>query len=195
MKKIILLTALIGTLVSANPTDQNSTKKELPPVVVKGVSAIKMLGKELKSNLKAKLKEDSSGIKAIEFCTTKAMEITGEVNSKLPKGTTVRRVSLKYRNEANKPDSIDEETLKQFQKELESGKFVKKPKVVDANGTKRVYVPLLVSKVCTKCHGKNIDPKIAEAIKKSYPTDRAIDFKEGDLRGAMVAEIKDSIKK
>ncbi len=104
-------------------------------------------------------------------------------------------MASKYRNEANKPDSIDTKVLEQFQKEIDNKTFVKKPTVVDVNGTKRVYVPILVSKACIKCHGKNIDPKIATVIKKYYPNDKATGFKVGDLRGAMVAEIKDKPKK
>jgi len=62
--------------------------------------------------------------------------------------------------------------------------------VVKVGDTYRVYKPLPTGKVCLKCHGTNIDPKIAETIKKFYPKDQATGFKEGDLRGVIVAEIK-----
>ncbi len=194
MKRVII-PMIIASAIYANGTEANTTKAQMSPVVLKGVSAIKMLGGELKKNLKAKFKEDKSGLKAVNFCATRAVEITAEVQKKLPRGVIVRRVASKYRNEANKPDSIDTKVLEQFQKEIDNKTFVKKPTVVDVNGTKRVYVPILVSKACIKCHGKNIDPKIATVIKKYYPNDKATGFKVGDLRGAMVAEIKDKPKK
>ncbi len=193
MKRVII-PMLIASSVYAATIDNNATKQDIPPVVKKGVKAIKMLGGELKKNLKAKLQEDKSGLSAIEFCANKAAQITGEINKKLPNGVSVRRVALKYRNPANKPDSVDAKVLEQFQKELDNKTFVKKPLLVDVNGTKRVYVPILVDKVCLKCHGQNIDPKISQVIKKYYPNDKATGFKLGDLRGAMVAEIKESIK-
>ena len=193
MKRVII-PMIIASSVFAVTIDNNATKQDIPPVVKKGVKAIKMLGKELKKNLKAKLQEDISGLSAIEFCANKAAQITGEINKKLPNGVSVRRVALKYRNPANKPDSVDAKVLEQFQKELDNKTFVKKPLLVDVNGTKRVYVPILVDKVCLKCHGQNIDPKISQVIKKYYPNDKATGFKLGDLRGAMVAEIKESIK-
>ena len=182
---------LIVSAIYANDAENNTTKPQLSPIVLKGVSAIKMLGGELKKNLKAKFKEDKSGLKAVNFCATKATEISAEVSKQFPKGVTVRRVSSKYRNEGNKPDGVDTEVLEQFQKALENKTFVKKPKLVDVNGTKRVYVPILISKACIKCHGQNIDPEIAKVIKAYYPNDKATGFKMGDLRGAMVAEIKE----
>ncbi len=193
MKKI-MIPMLIASAIYANDAENNTTKPQLSPTVLKGVTAIKMLGAELKKNVKAKLQEDKSGLEAMNFCSTNVAEISANVAKKFPEGVTVRRVASKYRNEANKPDSVDTEVLEQFQKELEEKTFEKKPKLVDVNGTKRVYVPLLVSKVCTKCHGQNIDPKIAKVIKEHYPNDKATGFKEGDLRGAMVAEIKEESK-
>ena len=188
---MVLATMIYANNAESNAIESNKTKAQMPPVVLKGVSAIKMLGGELKKNLKAKFKEDKSGLKAINFCATQAAKISAEVSSKFPDGVSVRRVAIKYRNEANKPDNIDVKVLEQFQKEIDNKTFVKKPKLVDVNGTKRVYVPVLVSKACIKCHGENIDPKIASVIKKYYPNDKATGFREGDLRGAMVAEIKE----
>ena len=199
MKKVIipmvLATMIYANNAESNAAENNKTKAQMPPVVLKGVSAIKMLGGELKKNLKAKFKEDKSGLKAINFCTTQAAKISAEVSNKFPEGVSVRRVASKYRNEANKPDNIDAKVLEQFQKEIDNKTFEKKPKLVDVNGTKRVYVPVLVSKACIKCHGENIDPKIASVIKKYYPNDKATGFKIGDLRGAMVAEVKEDTAK
>ena len=194
MKRVII-PVVLATAIYANSPEANATKTTMPPVVLKGVSAIKMLGGELKKNMKAKFKEDKSGLEATKFCATKAADISAEVSKKFPEGVTVRRVSSKNRNAGNKPDPIDTKVLEAFQKELENKTFVKKPKLVDVNGTKRVYVPILVEKACLKCHGENIDPKIASVIKEHYPNDKATGFKEGDLRGAMVAEIKEENKK
>ena len=194
MKRVII-PMIIATAIYANGTEANTTKTQMSPIVLKGVKAIKMLGGELKKNMKAKFKEDKSGLAAAKFCATQATEISAEVAKKFPKGVSVRRVATKYRNEANKPDNIDKKVLEEFQKELDNKTFVKKPKLVDANGTKRVYVPILVGKTCIKCHGQNINPKIASVIKEYYPNDKATGFKEGDLRGAMVAEIKEDSKK
>ena len=181
MKKFLI----VALIVSGVYAKQN----QMPPKMQEGLKAIKMLGGTLKSHLKKALKQDKSGVKAIKFCSSKAMELTHEVNKKLPQNIKVRRVALKYRNQANKPDSIDEKVLKEFEASL-TKKEKLKPKMVEVNNTTRVYKPLLVKKVCLKCHGANIEENIAKVIKKHYPNDKATGFKEGDLRGAIVAEIK-----
>jgi hypothetical protein len=43
---------------------------------------------------------------------------------------------------------------------------------------------------CLKCHGESISPEINTMIQKQYPNDKAIGFKEGELRGVIVAEIQ-----
>jgi hypothetical protein len=81
--------------------------------------------------------------------------------------------------------------MEEMEAAMKAGTFKKKPMVVDVEGVKRVYVPLVVEKGCLKCHGpvEKIDPKVRETITKKYPDDKAIGFKEGDLRGVVVAEI------
>jgi hypothetical protein len=41
---------------------------------------------------------------------------------------------------------------------------------------------------CLACHGSGdeITPSVRAAISRDYPQDQAIDFQEGDLRGAIV---------
>jgi len=190
MKKILIL-PLIATAIFANENN-TTTKEQMPPVVKEGIKYIKMVGKELKSNVKAKMQEDKSGVKAAEFCANNAKEVMQKVTKNFPENVKVRRVALKYRNPNNKPDSVDLEVLTKMQEALKNQTLQKKPQVVDVNGTKRVYVPLIVEKACLKCHGdiNSMNPQIKKIIAKKYPNDKAVNFKEGDLRGAVVAEIK-----
>jgi len=193
MKKLIAI-SLIAVFAMANETNATKqTTKENPNMAVakEGVKYIKMLGKALKQNVGKNLKADPSGVKAAEFCTKEAKNIAKEVSKNFPENIKVRRTSLKYRNPNNKPDATDEKVLKELEAALKAQTLAKKPKVVDVNGTKRVYVPLIVEKACTKCHGdvKTMNPKVKDIIAKSFPNDKAVNFKEGDLRGVVVAEI------
>ncbi len=183
MKKIVIA-AIIFTIAQAQQ------QKPLPPNIQEGVKAIKLLGSTLKSNLQRVLKKDKSGMKALKFCILNATKLTAQVNKKLPPNIKVRRVSLNYRNEANKADAIDAKVLEEFKIAVQEKIPLKKPEVVDINGTKRVYKALIVTKKCLKCHGSAINHKLAKMIHKHYPNDKAIGYKEGDLRGAIVAEIK-----
>jgi hypothetical protein len=143
------------------------------------------------------MKADPTGIAAFGFCTAKANEITEEVNKALPAGATVRRTALKTRNENNNPDATDKEVMQSYVKAIEEKTFDPKNdlKIVEEGNVTRIYKPLLTAGVCLKCHGQNMSNEINEMIAVSYPKDQAVGFKEGDLRGVIVAEIKKSEEK
>ena len=181
-KSLVLSTLL---LVSATMAGELPVKEE-------GIKYIKMLGGTLKVQLQAAMKEDKSGLTALAFCTSSANEITKEVNKKLPEYATVRRTSLKVRNNTvNAPDALDEKIMKAYEDDIAAKTFSPKDfKVVKEGDTTRVYKPLVTKDSCLKCHGSNIDAKITAALKSSFPHDKATGFKEGDIRGVIVAEIK-----
>ncbi len=181
VKNIILASIVITSFLQA---DDKEIKQE-------GIKYIKMLGSELKSNLVKKMQKDPSGELALGFCIGAASSITEDVNKKLPQNATVRRTALKYRNEANKPDAMDKDVLISYAESIKNKTFTPKDIVVlKTSNTYRVYKPLLTKGACLKCHGTNVDKKLKSTIAKAYPNDKAMDFLEGDFRGAIVAEIK-----
>ena len=171
--KIVTTIALCSSIAFASSV---SPKDE-------GVKYIKMLGSTLKAQLKSKIKEDPTAVSAINFCHERASKLTDEVNKKLPKYASVRRTSLKVRNENNSPDEIDIRVMHSYSDGNNSIKVVK-----DGNIT-RVYKPLIIKKVCLKCHGNHVSSEISSIIKEKYPNDKAIGYKEGDFRGVIVAKI------
>ncbi|MCH9812758.1 MAG: DUF3365 domain-containing protein [Epsilonproteobacteria bacterium] len=178
---LVLIASLSATMLHATDAE---IKQE-------GVKYIKMLGGELKSNLKVKMKADATGSKAMDFCSGAATQLTEDVNSKLPAHAKVRRTALKYRNPANKPDATDIEVMKAYVEKITTKQFSPKDIVVVAEGnTSRVYKPLLTGAVCLKCHGSDISTGLKATLDKVYPKDLATGFKEGDFRGVVVAEIK-----
>ncbi|HEY9128967.1 MAG TPA: DUF3365 domain-containing protein [Sulfurovum sp.] len=188
MKTSLLLISLLGTSLigAAEKTDdaQMQIKQE-------GIQYIKMLGGTLKSQLQTHMQADKTGLSAIGFCSARAEEITKEVNEKLPEHASVRRTALHIRNVKNKPDPLDIEVMKAYEKSIADNTFqpnnIKMIKDVD---TTRIYKPLVTQGVCLKCHGSNINKDIQEIITAHYPKDEAMGFKEGSLRGVIVAEIK-----
>lgn len=184
LKKALLCSIVIASQVNAS--DNNSSQ-------IEGVQYIKMLGKILKGNLQKEMKSDMSGLGAMHFCSQKANDLTKEVNSKLPKGTTVRRTALQYRSERNKPDAIDIKTMEKILSDMNASKTnLAKPFTVDTNNSMRIYKALFVEKKCLKCHGdkKSISADITKIIESKYPNDLATGFKEGDFRGVIVVKIK-----
>ncbi len=185
MKRVIsvaLLSATIG--LSAQNSNADIAKE--------GVKYIKMLGGTLKAEVKKRMKDDPTGLQAAYLCSKSAQSITKDVNAKFPEGVRVYRTALKYRNEKNKPDATDIEVMKKLDAQIKMKDFKKKPVVVNLDDKYRVYIPLITQKLCLKCHGnpEKMDSKVKETISKNYPNDKATGFKEGSLRGVIVAEIK-----
>jgi hypothetical protein len=182
LSTLFLSTLILGSVAIADEM----------PVKQEGIKYIKMLGGALKSELKMHMKKDPSGLEALAFCTGSADKITHEVNKKLPPYAKVRRTALKVRNsKVNTPDITDEKVMKAYEEAIVAKTFTPKDiKVVEVGDTTRVYKPLVTKKVCLKCHGNDLSPKITEALKSAYPNDKATGFKEGDFRGVIVAEIK-----
>ena len=188
-KSMLLLSLAVATVVMASEAAAPAQDKKA--IVMEGVKYIKMLGKELKGNVTKRMKDDPSGLQAAYFCAKSAEDIEKKVAEKFPANIKVRRTALKVRNPKNKPDATDIKVMEQMEAAMKDGTFRKKPTVVEVDGVNRVYVPLVVEKGCLKCHGPvdKIDPKVREIIAKKYPEDKAVGFKEGDLRGVVVAEI------
>jgi len=154
-------------------------------VLQSGMLHIKGFIGTLKPTLKSMLQQDPSHVTAMGACTSMATQMKNDYNSKTT-DVKIRRTALKYRNPANKPDTIDQEVMYRLQAVNN-----KKPVAVDLGGNHyRVYKPLQTEKACLICHGSNISPKIKSMILKKYPTDLATGFKLGEFRGAVVAEIQ-----
>ncbi len=182
MKKVIIGLSVLSVLAFANQNVKETAKKSMM-----------MLGSTLKGELKAKFKEDPSGMAAIDYCSLQAQGITDEVNKKLGEGVLVRRTALKYRNDANEPTLQDIEVMQKFQKDIEIDKKSAKTmmKIVEDDKKTYVYKAIAVGKPCLKCHGDvaKMDKDILNKIDARFPYDRAKNFAQGDFRGAMVVEI------
>ncbi|CAA6817544.1 MAG: Cytochrome c family protein [uncultured Sulfurovum sp.] len=138
------------------------------------------------------MKADKTGLKAMNFCATKADELTKEINTKLPKGVLVRRTALKIRAENNKPDALDTAVMQSIIADMNKTNVnLNKALMVETPSMHRVYKPLFVVPACMKCHGNetSINTEVQKSIAKKYPNDTAINFKLGDLRGVVVAEM------
>ncbi len=201
MKRFALLLS-ISAFSLALTSCVHKKEVEVPQEKVEEIKAIgqkatKELLMELKSHLVKAIKKEGV-VGAISFCANKAEEITEEVNNKLI-NVKVSRVSEKYRNPKDKPDGIDKKVLRYFEEKLKEGKLP--PYYITAvkeNGKVSYifYKPLRVGKFCLNCHGpiNEMNPEIVKTIKEKYPEDKAINYKPGDLRGAVKVVIPEETK-
>ncbi|MCS7053200.1 MAG: DUF3365 domain-containing protein [Ignavibacterium sp.] len=143
----------------------------------------------LKSILISKIQEDGI-VGAVAVCSDTAQSFTKEYGEN--KGLIVKRVSLKNRNPNNYPDSYEENVLKSFQHLVESNpnsKNFEHFELVNRNSHRvvRYLKPIFIQAECLNCHGsrEQMIKEVQEIIKSRYPDDRAINYKIGDLRGAI----------
>ncbi len=186
MKKIIAITLLCATPVSMVMAEQNDMQKR--------AAASKTVVKEFMGELKGELvKAMKAGgpIKAIEVCNKVAPSIAKAQSEK--HGWEVGRTSLKLRNPNNAPDEWETMVLKKFEERAAAGENPAKMahfEVVEQNGTqvfrfmKAIGMPPLNKAPCLKCHGENIDAKLAAKLDGLYPNDKARGYKPGQIRGA-----------
>ncbi|BCD67251.1 DUF3365 domain-containing protein [Nitratiruptor sp. YY09-18] len=189
MKKlsILALTTSLLLAVQSAPKPQNN---DLAEVIATGQKASQLLLKTLGGNLKKHLKKGGPA-DALEFCAMRAAELTAKVDNELGKNVSIKRVTLKSRNPANEAQGDERAVLEALEKLKQNSVLLPKELVEKTKDGYKYYKPLVINKpVCLKCHGQNIDPKLQAKIKSIYPTDKAIGYKMGDLRGAIVVEIK-----
>jgi hypothetical protein len=114
---------------------------------------------------------------AIAFCNENALPLLDSISQIY--GVSITRVSEKYRNPANKPSMQDKIALKSLSK----GNI----KYYQNKNASIYYAPIRIGMpTCLKCHGgaKDIEPQTLGIIKELYPSDKAIDYKIGEFRGA-----------
>ncbi len=163
---------------------------EISKVVKTGNEASQLLLKTLGGNMKKHMKAGGPA-DAFKFCSGHARELTDEVNGKLEPGVSVKRITLKPRNPLNEAKGDEREVLEALETLNKNGVRLPKHLVQKTADGYKYYKPLKIGKkVCLKCHGTNIDPKLDEQIRKTYKMDKARGYKMGDLRGAVVVEIK-----
>ncbi len=173
---IILLSLFIFHLKS--DTDSNYQEELIIEIINKTM-------KNLKNTLQTALK-DGNIVEAIKICSSQAQDLTMLNNTEK---TSIKRISLKYRNPANKPTKKEELILKSFEEKLQSGiefnDLVFKQTITNYKEKTFTYIKAIpVKEVCLNCHGDNVSKKVLKQIKINYPNDKAIGFNLGEIRGA-----------
>lgn len=121
---------------------------------------------------------------AVKYCNTAALPLIDSL-SKVHKAS-IRRTSLKVRNEKDAAQGWEKEVLVQYQTLISEGK--KPSPIVKTLDQKRVAfaAPIFMAQPCLKCHGKlgeTLNAQHYTTIKQLYPQDQAIGYVEGDWRG------------
>lgn len=153
-------------------------------------AAATALGKELQGALLAQLERGGPG-SAIAYCADSAQALTARHAAV---GTYVRRVSLKVRNRANRPDSLERLALESLARSFAQGALPNEVREYrDEAGTRALHYlrPIVIQPQCLVCHGEPaaIDPGVVKVLRARYPVDSAVGYKAGELRGAISVRV------
>jgi len=187
--KSFLLASLLACCFAANaqpgPARNESAMQETRDI------AAAML-KELSQTLQAAM-ADGGPVNAIGICKTKAPEIGMSLSMKHQ--VQVSRVGTRARNpDMGVPNEWQTKALEKFQSRLAGGdkaydiEFVEVVKTGSYDLELRYAKPIVLQPMCTACHGtpEQISPQVKEQLNKLYPNDKAVNYKPGDLRGAVI---------
>lgn len=180
------------TLISFTTIAYANNDNEL---LAKARNTSKSLLGTLKEQL-TKAMEKGDTKKAVIVCSSIAQNIAQTTSEK--NKLSIKRVSLKYRNINDQPDTYEEKTLKLFDELNKNGKITPTYDVFETivekdKKTFRYMKPIVTAKTCLQCHGnpEQIKPEVKEILKEKYPNDIALGYKEGDIRGAVSIKIED----
>jgi hypothetical protein len=121
---------------------------------------------------------------AARVCSEEAQGMTALLSAE--SGAKVGRSSTKLRNPQNAgPDWVQEYLAEQ------DGKLaVDVPGLSEIEGdTARVAKPIGIQSTCLSCHGTEVDPSVKSMLEERYPEDKAVGYREGELRGVIWAEV------
>jgi hypothetical protein len=131
---------------------------------------------------------ESSGPKeAVAVCRDRAPQVAARIAEE--SGIALRRTALRVRNPKNEPDAWERATLESFEARRAKGEAMEAMEAseVVVEGDRRIlrYMKAIPTKSpCLTCHGSEVDPSLMKTIREAYPSDAAVGFAGGDLRGA-----------
>ena len=161
---------------------------QAPPRLAAGVgeaeAAIVALQRRLSTRLLQELRTGGLA-QAIAVCRDEAPALTAETVRAL--GVRVGRTSHRLRNPRNTAPAWAERLVAAGANRKAASV---EPAVVDLGDRVGVLRPIPTMAMCLRCHGpvEELSSDVKTFLARSYPTDRAVAFEEGDLRGFAWAE-------
>lgn len=183
IKTLFFLT--LSTVVAA-PAAAGETEARHQAAAATAQELMQKLGGEVQRQLKA-----GGAALAVSACTTLAPEYTGEISRN--RGWRVTRIGTRVRNPMlGMGDAWEQRVLQRFADQAAKGEPLETmafSEVVEEPDGKyfRFMKAIDVKKGCLQCHGSDSDikPEVKAQIEERYPHDRAVGYREGDLRGAV----------
>lgn len=179
LKKVLIISILLSSIACNNTL----STKEKQEYTEKGKEITKASFKELSSNLIKQMKLGGPA-QAVPFCNLQAMPITDKMAKKYD--VIIKRTSDKVRNSKNKASKRELEIIKEYSTLIKNNEALTPIVELDENNIKHYYAPIKLNAKCLACHGElgnKLSVKTDSLIKSLYPNDKAIGYKDWDIRG------------
>lgn len=164
-----------------------------PDAQARAQAAMAAFSGRLRSELGQAIERDGP-LGAIDFCQVEAPRIADQVMAE--HGVRLGRVAVpgRNRNPGNVATGWQALALADFQAAVVAGGAPEAQVQAVRDGLPadvelRVARGIRVEPACLLCHGTSVAPELAARLRQRYPNDRATGFSEGDLRGAIWAEV------
>lgn len=184
MRKAAAIAALLASMLSSSFAQGEDVPKLTAEARETADTLLNMIRTEL-----VRAMDTSGPLRGIITCKYSVPEITSNLSRQ--KGWRVSRVSLKARNPAlGDPDAWEQRALINFEQRqargepagsLEFAEIVKEP----AGSSFRYIRALTLQPLCMSCHGDSLSEAVKAQLGSEYPTDRAVGYKLGQVRGAI----------
>jgi len=185
---LALTAAALAGLVATTAAGQapSSPGAAAAPELERARAAAAALSTDLRARLMEELKAGGP-VQGVKVCSEVAPSYAAKHSVN---GLTVRRVSERYRNPADRPDAYEAGKLADLAAAHRKGEL---PVEVyewvgeGAGRTLRYLKPLPIGGPCLACHGEPeaMKAEVAAMIRERYPADLATGYRDGDFRGAV----------
>lgn len=190
---LLSLLAVAGISITGLAAGEGGAEPAAPPpqALERARQAGQALAGELMGRLAAELQAGGPA-RAVRVCSEVAQEIAAAHSTG---GLTVRRVSLKVRNPADRPDDYERRQLERLEALHRQGELPGEVvEVVRQEGRPvlRYLKPIRIMPLCLQCHGDpaDFDPAVRRLLEERYPEDEAVGYQAGDLRGAVSVQVE-----
>jgi cytochrome c553 len=144
--------------------------------------------KQLGKNLMEKIQKQGTD-KALQFCNLHALSLTDSVAQSV--NASIRRVTDKPRNLKNLANKEELKLIEKYKANMTTESEAV-GQLSYQNDSVYYYYPIVTNTMCLQCHGSKeqiVKPTMA-AIHQLYPKDKAIGYKENEVRGIWSVKFK-----
>jgi hypothetical protein len=190
----LMLVLILNACHQEAPKPVATTENGTAYDTLKGLNYVITTQKVLNQHLMATVHKGGVGA-ALAFCNENAIRLTDSVAD--ANHIKIKRVSDKNRNPSNAANKNELRYIAWAKERLAAGKRPKPKFEKTAQGV-QVYFPIITQNLCLKCHGQiqtDVPDSLLKTIRELYPNDKAIGYKENELRGIWVLEMMDEKKK